>query len=68
MPFKLIKTPEPNNNYDTHTITIEFPGGITRDELIEAFQDFMRACGYADCKLEVAEPAREAQQGGEGDE
>jgi hypothetical protein len=47
MAYKLIKTIDPENQFDRTNVTIEIPhsdAGLV--ELLEAFQEFLRACGF----------------------
>jgi len=45
--YKLIKTKDPNNEFDKTNVTVNIPfNDITLDDLSEAFTDFVRACGF----------------------
>lgn len=43
--YIFIKKPDENNQYDISTVTIELETD-TKSDLIEHFEDFLKACGY----------------------
>ena len=46
--YKFIKEIDSENKYDKSKVTFEIPEtDLTLDELLEVFEDFCRACGYA---------------------
>ncbi len=53
--IKFIKTLDPDNKHDTTNVTIELPySDIGLNEAIEAFDEFLKACGYVyDGKLDI---------------
>ncbi len=53
--IKFIKLRDESNRYDTTNITIELPGrGSTITEVVEAFNDFLKACTYGK-QVEIVE-------------
>jgi len=45
--IKFIKTHDEKNKFDTTDVEIKLPlGEITLTETIEAFEEFLKACGY----------------------
>jgi hypothetical protein len=54
MSYKFIKTLDESNNFDKTNVTIELPHNEQcLDDLLEAFQDFLKACGFAIDKIEA---------------
>lgn len=48
MGYKLIKTREPSNEYSNTNIVFEIPtDDVGREELLETFGNFLRACGFS---------------------
>lgn len=45
--IQFVKRPEPDNRHDKTEVTITLPGWeITKDDLYEAFKEFLLACGF----------------------
>lgn len=48
MSYKFTKTHNPNNQFDVTDVTIELMcGETTREELLQAFKEFLLACGFS---------------------
>lgn len=45
--YKFIKTPDQENRFDHVSIDIHSDSVVTLEELIDMFQDFTSACGFA---------------------
>lgn len=44
--IKFSKTPNPDNRFDLSTVSLEIDNECTLPELLEAFGDFLKGCGY----------------------
>jgi hypothetical protein len=55
--YKFIKTVDPENKFDKTNVIIELPHNEQSiDDLLEAFEEFMRGCGFVfDGHLEVVD-------------
>lgn len=60
--MKFIKNKDPNNNFDTSSVTLESEA-VTLDDILFDFASFLRACGYTlpnnDCPLIINEEDKE---------
>jgi hypothetical protein len=44
--YKFIKYQDAENKYDKHGLTMEIAANATLDELVELFEQFLRASGF----------------------
>ncbi len=57
--YKFIKTPDPDNHHDKTTVIIRVDA-VTLDDLVEAFEEFLKGCGFIfDGTLDIVEEEEE---------
>lgn len=65
MSYKFIKTTDDENLFDNLNVTVEIPNGqgITLADLADAFEAFLKGCGFCgNFKVEIVE---DSEEGGE---
>lgn len=62
MAYKFIKTIDENNKHDIAEIQFTVPSNdVTSTELIELFEDFLKACSFGIYKLEIVQEPETAE-------